>query len=184
MSDETAVARESMHSEAWWLRALEGDLTPDEQRAWEGHLALCQPCHAEWSALMELDALFAAAPTPTPPAGFMTATLARLERTRRYRRWAASLGGLILILVVAGLELLAFGALFSDLGRMAAVLGASHNILWQMFLQISVSLITFFQNIMPCALILSALYLSFLMPNGLLATLTVIFVRQRRPLPG
>ncbi len=71
-----------MHSDEWWMRAMDGALTLEEQRAWEGHLSQCAACREEWRALMELDQLFESVPVAVPSADFTAKTLVRLDATR------------------------------------------------------------------------------------------------------
>src|SRR5512145_2750129 len=76
-----------MHDEAWWLRAMDGDLTQSEHLLWEEHLNQCESCHNEWKVLMGLDSLLRAAdPPPLLPADFTARTVAHIMRQQRVQR--------------------------------------------------------------------------------------------------
>jgi len=141
----------------------EGQLTPEEQRAW-----------------VAFEVLLRAAPVPEPPANFTVKTLQRLAQARRRQRLGMLLGGGLLALGVLFLELVVLGTRFLDCNRTLTVLLASRDIWLLPLLRIIVSVVTTVRAWVPLALSLAGVWLFFLMPNGILATLTVIAVGRRR----
>lgn len=141
----------------------EGQLTPEEQRAWAA-----------------FEVLLRAAPVPEPPENFTVNTLQRLAQARRRQRLGMLLAGGLLALGVLFLELVVLGKQFLDFNRTLTVLLASRDIWLLPLLRIVVSVTTAIRAWAPLALSLAGVWLFFLMPNGILATLTVIAVGRRR----
>ena len=156
---------EKLRVRSYWREAgwTEDRLTPEEQRAW-----------------LAFEVLLRAAPVPEPPANFTVKTLQRLTQARRRQRLGMLLGGGLLALGVLFLELGVLGTRFLDCNRALTVLMASRDIWLLPLLRIIVSVITTVRTWAPLALSLAGVWLFFLMPNGILATLTVIAVGRRR----
>ena len=150
----------SYRQENGWM---ENQLTPEEQRAW-----------------LACEVLLRAAPVPEPPANFTLKTLQRLAQARRRQHLRMLLGGGLLALVVLFLELLVLGTGFLDCNRTIAVLLASRDVWLLPLLRIAVGVIATIRAWAPLALSLAGVCLFFLMPNGILATLTMIVVGCRR----
>ncbi len=166
--------------DGWWTRALDGELSPAEQRAWEAHLAICASCRLEWEALRDIDRLFAATPPPAPPADFVAKTVAAVEKVSR-RRWLARLlGGVFIVSIILLAEILAFNMIFSDITQAGGALLASRSLLFQTLMRIWVSLIALGDMLLPLALGMLSVSLLLLMPNGILATLTFLLLRRQR----
>lgn len=180
MSESLNLNNVDMHSDEWWMRAMDGALTLEEQQAWEGHLLQCAACREEWQALMELDQLFESVPVAVPPADFTAKTLVRLDATRRRRRLWSFLGIVFLGLVVLTVEILMFGNAYIDIRRVVLAVVASQDLLAQALMRVTVGLIAFGKTLVPFLLGAAGLLTFFMMPNGALATVAVFAVRQRR----
>lgn len=169
-----------MHSDAWWMRVLDDELTSEEQRAWERHLARCARCRLEWDALVDMDRLFAATPVPPSPPEFVVKTAAKVERAAWRRRLAGLLGGLFIVAVLIVVEILAFNAIFSGVTRVGGTLFASRDLLFQAWMRIWVSFIALGDATLPLMCIVLAAALLLIAPNGILATLTFLLVQRQR----
>jgi len=91
--------------------ALDGMLSPEDQRTFEAHLRTCPDCQARWTRWRQVDALLAAGPVLSPSPGFSARVLERVNR--RGRRQRRLLGGALLLggsLSVWGMVLLALVA--------------------------------------------------------------------------
>ena len=169
-----------MHSDAWWIRALDGELTSEEQRAWEAHLVRCARCRLEWEALAGMDRLFVTTPVPASSPDFVAKTAAKVGRAAWRQRLASLLGGLFIVAVLIVAEILAFNAIFSGVTRVGGTLLASRDLLFQAWMRIWVSLIALGDATLPLMCIGLAAALLLVMPNGILATLTFLLVRRQR----
>ncbi|MEA3397294.1 MAG: hypothetical protein U9R05_07520, partial [Chloroflexota bacterium] len=78
------------------------------------------------------------------------------------------------------LELLVLRTQFLDCNRTLTALLAARDIWLLPLLRVIVSAITTIRTWSPLALSLAGVWLFFMMPNGILATLTVIAVGRRR----
>jgi anti-sigma factor RsiW len=168
-----------MHNDTWWMRALDGELTPEEQRAWEAHLVRCARCRLEWDALADLDQLFTTTSVPAPSPGFVAKTIAKVERAAWRRQVASLLGGGFIIAVILLVEVAVFNAVFSDVTRMGEAVLASRDVLFQTWMRIWVSLIAL-GDMLPLTLIVLVASLLLVMPSGILATLTFVLVQRQR----
>lgn len=167
-----------LHSEAWWIKALDGDLSPAEQVLWERHRAECDRCQAEWVALAQLDTLLASVALPQPPANFTAHTVTRLMTAQHRRRVWLLLSLSVLTLLVGGGIVLSLSAILSDLSRLIAAVMFSWDLLMETLLHIALSLMVSGRFLSPLIVLLAALLLLVFMPNGVLATVTVILLRR------
>lgn len=75
--------------------ALDGMLSSEEQKAFEGHLRSCVGCQGHWVRWQQVDALLAAEPVAAPAPDFSARVLERVsQRGQRQRRL---LGGALLL---------------------------------------------------------------------------------------
>ncbi|MFP4344354.1 MAG: anti-sigma factor family protein [Anaerolineales bacterium] len=170
-----------MHSDNWWIRALEGDLNREEEVAWEAHLRACEMCQAEWEALTELDLFMQHAPLPAPAPGFVEKTVERVVETqRRWRQWRVVVGAVLVVIVLLA-EILILGSLYTDAANLITALLGAREMLFPALMRTGVGLLTLAEAVLPFALILTLGGFFILMPNGALATLAFIMVRRRRP---
>lgn len=169
-----------MHTDMWWMRALEGELTENETEAWELHLETCEVCRREWEALMDLDRFFTSVPDPTPPVDFVEKTMGRWTEVRRQRRNRGVVVGILLVVITLAVEIVVLGSVFNDVVRIASTFLASRDILIQTLMRVGVGIVSMGQRLVPYALGLATLTFFLTMPNGVLATLAVLMVRRRR----
>lgn len=170
-----------MHSASWWERALADQLTPAEERAWQRHRGTCPRCQAEWSAWLEVEALFKSTPVPAPPVGFADRTLARLEHARR-RRYAVGLVSAFFLILLIWLLILVTGSdCLRGILNIGDVMLASRELLLQTLIRVGGSLIALSRSLFPLLLgVVASLYF-FLVFNGTLAaTATLFLVNKRR----
>lgn len=93
---------------------IDEQLTADEVRQIEAHVAACASCRAALDSLRRLDRLLSAAPMIAPAPGFSQRFQTRLATRRRRRRtWAGllTLSGATLLLVLGAATLLAISGL-------------------------------------------------------------------------
>ena len=170
-----------MHSEAWWTRAMDAELSPEEERAWQQHLATCASCRAEWKAWLEVETLFQSAPLPELPAAFVEDTLARWEAARRRRYAIGLVSAFFLILLVWGLILVSGSSCLRDILNAGDVLLASRELLFHALLRVGASLTGLGSNIFPWLLGACAfLYFSLVFNGTLAATVTLLLVNKKR----
>jgi predicted anti-sigma-YlaC factor YlaD len=170
---------EQMHRDAWWERVMAGTLTLEEQQAWEEHLVRCEECQASWAAVESLDALFAVSPPPPPPPDFTSATVERLDRERRRRRVWQWLGGIFVVLVILVVEVAVFGTAFWRIARATDIFLSSRDLICQALMRVWLGFISMGDTLLPMALLVVAISLFFLMPNGILTTLALVLLRRR-----
>jgi predicted anti-sigma-YlaC factor YlaD len=84
---------------------LDGVLTPADQAALDRHLDECPACMAAWQAMSGLDALLGQTAMVSPPAGFSTRVMARVQARRAGRRWPETILWLTLIALLLSVML-------------------------------------------------------------------------------
>ena len=169
-----------MHSEAWWIKALDGEMTPPEQALWEQHLRECSTCRTEWAALAQLEMVLRVAPAITPPAGLAAKTTARAVTMRRQRRLWMLLGISFLTVLLGAGVLVALGTVYGDFNRLLAAMVFSKDMLVQVLMRTLVGLMVAGRSFSPLVLALAAGLLFLFMPHGVLATVAVVMVRRQR----
>ena len=104
------------HSEytLWMSLALDGMLTPTQERRLQSHLAECARCRALWERFALLDDRLRAEPAVMPAPGFTARVEARLRAQRR-RRYGV-LGGVLMLLSALSLWSLSAMALLGLAG--------------------------------------------------------------------
>jgi anti-sigma factor RsiW len=176
-----------MHSESWWIRLMDDDLTSGEREQWNQHLWGCEWCQREWAALSAADEVLEMAAVAMPPlaimplsAAFTEATVARVVRKQRFQRLVTYVAGAFIIGLVAWVVVTLLGATYSALlSYISAVLSARH-IVFQSLLQTSVGLLLSWKVALPYLVGGTlALYLV-LMPHGVLVTAALFWLSRRR----
>ena len=66
--------------------SLDGMLSPEDQRALDGHLHTCDACRVEWERWQQIDALLEAEQALAPAPGFSARVAEQLEQRGRSRR--------------------------------------------------------------------------------------------------
>jgi len=84
---------------------LDGVLTPADRAALDRHLDECPACRAAWQAMSGLDALLGQTAMVSPPAGFSTRVMARVQARRAGRRWPETILWLTLIALLLSVML-------------------------------------------------------------------------------
>ncbi len=85
--------------------ALDGMLSPDEERELQAHLARCPSCRAEWEALQAVSSFLSQVPLASPGVDLALHVEERLRLQVKRRRWVLGLMamGLWLGLALSGL---------------------------------------------------------------------------------
>lgn len=168
-----------MHSEIWWERALDGELSAEEQRLWNEHLATCESCRQEWAALAQVDWMLRMTPAPALPVGFEQRTLMRVHQSHRQRRTLTMLAGgvglLLLVILVGYLLATTFLTVEQTLGFVVA----EWNILLVTLVRPLLSILVAARVLIPLLLLAAGISLLVLIPNGALATLAYLWVSRR-----
>jgi anti-sigma factor RsiW len=169
-----------MHSDAWWQRAIEGALSPDESRRWQRHLKVCEACRREWQALAKVDRLLRTAPpVPQLSEDFTQRTVAQVVRRQRWRRLLSYVVGTLIVALVTVMVYDTVSSTFASLERTVSVLLSSWQLLFSSLMRTSVDLIVTGKAIAPLLVAMVSGMLLFLMPNGALATMMFVWFSRR-----
>lgn len=169
-----------MHSEGWWIRALDGELTLEEQADWEQHLRECARCRADWEALARLDTALRRVPRPVPPMDLALKTTAQATASYRRRRSWLLLGVVALTVLLGVAGTVALGIAYWDFNRILAVMLFSREVLFEALIQTLVGLMAAGHSLALLVLVLAAAWLLLFMPHGVLATITMVMLRRQR----
>ncbi len=168
-----------MHSDAWWIRALDGDLSVNEQVQWEVHLRVCDECRLQWQAMMAVDMLMEQPITvPQLDASFTVATVQKIEEKQRLKRILRFMAGTLIIGLVT---LFVFSMVTSALSSVEQVFGvafSARHTLVNALVDTLVNLVVSWQAILPIAIGGALIAFALLVPNGILAA--VLYTRRRR----
>ncbi len=182
MYDEEAMSPQDFHSEGWWIRLMDDDLTAEERARWDEHLRGCARCQREWEAMAIVDmALAMAPPVPTLPLEFTAATVERIARKQRTRRLLTTLGGIAVVGLVSLVIALSLGSTWMALDRTIGALLSARQIVFRSLVQTLVGLVLSWKAVLPYVVGGTiALYLV-LMPHGVLVTAALYwFLRRNR----
>jgi hypothetical protein len=171
-----------MHSEAWWIRVMDDELTLDEERRWEAHLATCLSCQQDLDALLTVDDVLRLAPAP-PPLGpdFTVTTVERISRTQRWRRLLGFIAGAFIVALVSALVLAYVGSTYASLESGLGVVISARQLLFRSLVQTLVGLVLSWKAALPFIVGVTFLTYILVMPNSVLVTLGVLWIsRQRR----
>lgn len=170
-----------MHSDEWWMKVWEGDLTVEESRLWEAHLAQCAACRQEWEALTRVeDMLRVAPPLPAMSAEFSVRVVEHVVRRQRLKRLLTFLGGLFVIAFIAGCVLLTIGPAFFSVERLLLALYTARHLLFGALVRTVVGLLSVWEMVVPLVILVSGLGFLLLMPNSILATVALFWFSRRR----
>ncbi len=170
-----------MHSEAWWMRALDGELSGAEERAWQAHLAQCLSCRQEWAALTHMEALLRTAPPPPVlPADFTARTVTAITQKQRLRSLLRFLVGFMLLALTIWMGLgycnIALGELIQTVGMVVS----SRQILFAALMRTLVGLALTVKTFLPLIVGIAAALFLLLAPNSVLATVAMVRFAQKR----
>jgi anti-sigma factor RsiW len=174
-------SEEAMHSEAWWIRLLDGDLTSEERLRWEAHLSKCLACRQEWAALIRLDDVMRVAPEPPRLSEqFTDTTVDIVRRKQRLRRLLSFLGGGLIVALVSVLVFAYIGSAYAALEHSLGVVISARQILFRSLIQTWVGLIVSWKAILPFVIGLTVVTYLLIMPNGVLVTFGLLWLSRRK----
>jgi hypothetical protein len=181
MPEETRAFLEMVHSEAWWIRLIDDDLTQVERRRWHAHLRACEVCRAQLASMQKVDALLRSAPEPPSlSAEFTVVTVQRAMKRQQLRRLLSFLGGVLLVAVVSLVAFWSLGSVFSAVGRGIEAVISARQVLFRSLVHTFVGLILSWKTLLPFVLGLTVLAGLLVMPNGLLVTVAIAWLSSRR----
>lgn len=170
-----------LHSDEWWMRVYEDDLSDVERRLWAEHLKGCEPCYREWKALTQLDLVLQAAPSPPPlPVDFTKRTVDQVQRKRQIRWVLSFVAGLLIVLLVAVVELSVLSSTVATLDRGVTVLVSGRQLLFGAFMRALVDFFVSWQTLLPIILVVACVAFLMTMPNSLLATWAFMWISDRQ----
>ncbi len=183
---KTPLSEEPLHGDLWWNRALDGSLTPAQQRMWEAHLETCERCRLEWQAIHQvdlwLDEVKAEAGALRPPAlspVFTDETVRRILQRQRLRRLLSFLVGALIVTLVSALVLGQVSSVVVSLEHGLSAAFSARQTLFNSFVNVTVNLIAAWKAALPFLVGFALLTFLLLMPNGLIATLVVFWLAKR-----
>ena len=187
MSEETedslyvAIGATGMHSEAWWVRLMDGALTFAEQQVWEAHLDGCARCRQEWEMLTAVDLCLAAAPVlPELSPDFTAETVRRVVQRQRMRKLLSAIVGTLIVVGVTALILHYLGAAYAALEWGISAVLSSRRMLFRSLMQILVELMLSWRAALPFIAGFALLLYLIIMPNGILVTAALLWLSRRR----
>lgn len=174
-----------MHSDVWWMRVCEGALSPEEETYWEAHLAQCEACRREWAALAQVDVfLRMAAPPPMLAPDFATRTVERITHKQKLRRMLRFVVGMLVLGLVAWIGWAYFGAALSSVVRALDVMISGRQVLFPALMRTLVGLAVTVKSLLPLLLGIAGAMLLLLTPNGILASVALVWFTQRKRAAG
>ena len=185
MPEKLKIPSQDMHTEAWWIRVLDDELTPDEAVRWGAHLLECVSCRQELAALTRVDMLLSQALAPPAlPANFTERTVRMIARKQRWRRMLSFLAGSLVVgvasLAVAG----AAKSMFSSYELGVGVVFAAREVLLHSFIQTMLALLVRWRTILPYVVGTALVAYALAMPNGLMMTFAFVWLSGRRRARG
>jgi len=181
MPEKLKMPSQDMHSEAWWIRVLDAELTPNEEARWEAHLLACESCRQELAALTRVDAFLSQAPAPPAlPVDFTGATVRMIANRQRWHRMLSFLAGLLVTAMASLLVVGVAGSVFSSFEQGVGVMFSARAILFHSFVQTMLALLVRWQTILPYIAGTALVAYAFVMPNGLLMTFAFVWLSSRR----
>ena len=171
----------NMHNETWFMRATEGDLSAEEMRQWEAHLERCDACRQMSEAMAAVDHMLRTAPPPPPlPDDFTQATMARLQRQQQRQRWLVIFASILIIAIIVWLGGSALTSALASLSRTAHILIVGRDTIINALMRTTVGLMVSWRAFLPFLVMLAVIAGLWLMPNSVLATLTMLWISKRR----
>ncbi len=174
-----------MHSDAWWMRACEGALSPQEEAHWQAHLAQCEACRQEWAAMAQVDVLLRTAASPPMLAVDFTArTVERITHKQKLRHMLRFAVGTVVLGLVAWIGWAYFGATLAGVVHALDVLISGRQILFDALMRTLVGLAVTVKALLPLLLGVAGAALLFLTPNSILASVMVVWYTHRKRAAG
>ena len=171
----------AIHSEAWQMRAMEGTLSATEEIQWAAHLEHCDGCRRMSEAMAAVDHMLRTAPPPPPlAADFTQATMTRLRRQQQRQRGLVIFASVLIVAIGVWLGGSALTSALASLSRTARILIAGRQALINALMQTLVGLMVSWRAFWPFVAALAGIAALWLMPNSILATLTVFWLSKQR----
>ncbi len=170
-----------IHTEAWWIRALEDALTPEEARQWAAHRARCADCQREWDAMRHVERWLQAPPAvPALPELFTAQTVARATQRLQRQRWWMSFAATLMVGLVTWFVLSSLGMAVVHLERLIQTLLIGWQPLLGSLTRALMGLSLVWRDVLPLVAggIVGCVVL--LMPNGVIATAMLVWLARRR----
>lgn len=185
MPEKPELLSQDMHSEAWWIRVLDDELTPDEQVRWDAHLLVCDSCRQELAALTRVDVFLERVPEPPAlPVEFTASTVKLISEKQRWRRMLGFLAGTLVIAVASLLVFGVAGSVFASVEQGAGAVFSARDVLFRSLVQTMVALLIRWRTILPYVAGTALLAYALVMPNGLLMTFAFVWLSSRRRARG
>ena len=176
---------DDMHSDAWWMRVMDGDLTLDEKQRWQAHLAECQMCRLEWEAIAQVDLMLrTAAPPPMLSEEFALRTVTKITRKQKLRRLLGFITGVFVFTIVAWAGFAYFDVTLASAIRTINAVVSSRQILFAAFMRTLIGLMATVQPFLPLMFGIAGASLLLMAPNSLMATAVFVWYRRRRSRNG
>jgi anti-sigma factor RsiW len=170
-----------MHSDAWWMRVCEGTLSPQEEASWEAHLAQCESCRQEWAAMAQVDVfLRTATPPPMLAVEFTARTVERITHKQKLRQMLRFVVGALVLGLVAWIGWVYFGVALSSALNALVVMISGRQILFDALMRTLVGLAVTIKSLLPLMLGIAGALLLLLTPNGILASVALVWVTRRK----
>jgi len=171
-----------LHSDEWWLHVLGEELSSQEADLWQAHLERCEQCRLEWQAMAHIDTLLrTASPPPLLPDNFTARTVARVMQKQRLQRLLGFLGGTLIVTLVSWMVLSFLGATYISLGRFVSLVILGNQVLFGSLMRTGLGLFVIWKMMLPCIVGGVGVLFMLLMPNGILATLLILWISRRQP---
>lgn len=172
----------TLYTEAWWIKALDGELTPVEAQQWEVHLAQCGACRREWDALQLAEHWLLVAPAaPALPDSFTAQTTARIEHALRLRRIWAMVAPTLIVGLVTWLVVGYLGLALSTVEWLINALVLGWQPLLLSLVRALVSVLWTWRIHWPLIIAGITCGVLFLMPNSVMATAALVWLARHRP---
>ena len=174
-----------MHSDAWWMRAFEGELSRAEEEEWQAHLVQCQSCRREWEAMTQVDmVLRTASPPPLLPEGFTARTVTTITRKQKLRHMLRFVAGFLIFVLVAWIGFSYFDSTLASLIRAVTAVISGRQILFAAFVRTLVGLVVTAKALVPLMFGVAGAILLLMTPNSVLATVMVVWFSRRKRAGG
>jgi len=174
-----------VHSDAWWMRVCEDALSPQEEAYWQAHLAQCEACRQEWSALKQVDVLLrTAAPPPVLAPDFTARTVEHITHKQKLRHMLRFVVGAIVLGLVAWIGWSYFGATLTNLVHTLEVMISGRQVLFAALMRTLVGLAVTIKAFLPLLFAIAGAMLLFLTPNSILASIVMVWYSRRKRAAG
>jgi len=181
MPEKLKKPSQDMHSEVWWIRVLDDELTPAEQVRWDAHLMVCESCRLELSALTRADTfLEQAPPVPTLAPDFTATTVQMITHRQRWRRLLGFIAGALIVGVASLLVAGVVDSFFLSFEQGIGAVYSARDVLFRSLVQTGLALLVRWRSMIPYVLGVVLLAYAVVMPNGLLMTFAFVWLSSRR----